>query len=155
MEPNRHAAFAEVEGRGFVSVGAVALDRKLYGNPQLKPPLALHQRPDSAETGSGALAGERLEEHEMGAHFKAAAQTSHGLNQRYRESSLVDRCRFHTPQYAAGFLRVGTIDDDGLKTLASDLAYGRFCVGAKLHPDFQIAQDAAQNAHRFIVATQQ
>src|SRR3979411_2580777 len=52
---NCHAAFAEIDGLGFVLAGAVALDRNLYSDPQLQSPFTLHQCADCAKTGFGAF----------------------------------------------------------------------------------------------------
>ena len=151
---DRHAAFAEIEGLGFVPARAVTLDRNLHSDPQLQPPFTLHQGANRTKAGFGALDRKGFVEDEMGPHFETALESDGRFHQHDREGSLVDGSGFGSSQHAASFLRIRPIYDDRFETLTGDPADGIVCGGAMFDVNFQVAEDPAQHAHRLFVGTQ-
>ena len=151
---NCHAAFAEVDGLGFVPARPKTLDRNLHSDPQLQPPFPLHQRSHRTKAGFGALDRERLVEDEMGPHFEPALEPDWSFHQHDPEGSLVDRSGFSSPQHGASIFSIRPIHDDGLETLAGDSADGIVRVGAMFEVNFKVAKDPAQDAHRSFIRTQ-
>jgi hypothetical protein len=91
----------------------------------------------------------------MGAHLKAALEAHVIFDEHDREGPLIDRSGLGSAQNIAGFLSIGTVDDDGLETLTGKAANGIFGVGAVIDADFKVAEDTTQNANRPIVGTYQ
>ena len=91
----------------------------------------------------------------MGAQFESALESDGRFHQYDRQSPLVDGCGFGRSQQVARVFPVGRICNDGFETLACDPANGVVHAIAVLDVNFQVAKNAAQDAHRLLVRTQQ
>jgi hypothetical protein len=117
----------------------------------LAPAFALHQGSDRPEAGLGALARKRLVQNKMSAYLEAALESKSGVNQDDPDSAVIRRSSLCGPQYAAGLLRTGTIHNDGFETLAGEFANGGISGVTMLDCNLEVAENAAQDAHRFLI----
>ncbi len=90
----------------------------------------------------------------MGAQFEAALESNGSLHQDDRERALVDGSGSGPSQQAARILHIRSIGDDGFEALAGDATNRLVHGGAVFDVNFQVAEDPAQDAHRFFVGTQ-
>ena len=117
-----HAAFADIQRLGLVAGGPDALDQESGRERAIATGARFHEGADGAETGFGAFDSQRLVKNEMGAHVETAFKADLRLDEHNGKGALVDGSGFGGAQDVAGILRVGTVNDDGFKALAGDLA---------------------------------
>jgi hypothetical protein len=89
----------------------------------------------------------------MRAHVKTTAQAESGFDQYDPDRAIVRGRSLGSFQYSGRILGIGTIHNDGFETLASEFANGGFGGVDMLDRDLKIAENAAQDAHRFLIAT--
>ena len=87
----------------------------------------------------------------MSAYFEAALESESRVNQNDPDGAVIRRSSLPGPQYTAGFLRAGTIHNDRFETLAGELANGGVSGVTMLDCDLKVAENAAQDAHRFLI----
>jgi len=90
-------------------------------------------------------------QNKMGAYLEAAFESESGVNQDDPDSAVVRGRSLCGPQYAAGFLWAGTIHNDRFETLAGEFANGGVSRVTMLDCDLKLAENPAQDAHRFLI----
>ena len=103
------------------------------------------------EADLGALHGDWLVQNKMRAHLKGSTQTSLAPNNSDRNRTLIARCHTETLQHFSGSFGVRAIHNDGLKPLAGEMTNSGFGALAVLYGYFQVAKDATQYPHDFLI----